>query len=57
MESGRNKACTAMFFCMEILMEMERFKHRAGEEDQGAAAQVPDLVKAFERVSLPVVWA
>ena len=38
-------------------MEMERFKYRAGEEDLGAVALVLDLAKAFERVSLPVVWA
>ena len=43
----------------EILMEMERFKYRAGEEDLGAVALVLDLATAFERVSLPVVraWA
>ena len=41
----------------EVLMEMERFKYRAGEEDQGAVALVLVLAKAFERVSLPVVWA
>ena len=29
--------------------------YRAGKEDQGAAALVLDLAKAFERVSLPVV--
>ena len=40
----------------EILMEMESFKYRAGEEDLGAVALVLDLAKAFERVSLPVVW-
>ena len=33
-------------------MEMERFSGRAKAEDQ-----VLDLAKAFERVSLPVVWA
>ena len=38
-------------------MEMERFKYRAGEEDLGAVGLVLDLAKAFERVSLPVVWA
>ena len=27
------------------------------EEDEGAVALVLDLAKAFERVSLPVVWA
>ena len=41
----------------EILMEMERFNGKAKEEDQGAAALVLDLAKAFKRVSLPVVWA
>ena len=40
-----------------ILMEMERLSGRAKEEDQGAVALVLDLSKAFERVSLPVVWA
>ena len=38
-------------------MEMERFKYRAREEDQGAVALVLDPAKAFERASLPVVWA
>ena len=42
---------------MEILLEMERFNGKAKEEDQGALALVLDLAKAFERVSLPVVWA
>ena len=41
----------------EVLMEMERFNGRAKAEDRGAVAWVPDLAKAFERVSLPVVWA
>ena len=40
-----------------ILMKIERFKYRAGEEDQGAVALVLDLAKALERVSLPGVWA
>ena len=40
----------------EIVMEMERFKYRAGEEDLEAVALVPDLAKACERVSLPVEW-
>ena len=31
-------------------------KYRAGEEDVGAVALVLVLAKAFERVSLPVVW-
>ena len=38
-------------------LEMEKFKSQAGEKDQGAVALVLDLAKAFERVSLPVVWA
>ena len=41
----------------EILLEVERFKCSAGEEDLGAVALVLDLAKAFERFSLPVVWA
>ena len=41
----------------EVLMEMERFNGRAKAEDRGAVALVLDLAKAFERVSLPVVWA
>ena len=41
----------------EFLMEVERFKYRAREEDLEALAMVLDLAKAFERVSLPVVWA
>ena len=41
----------------EILMEMKRFNGRAKAEKQGAVALVLDLAKAFERVSLPVVWA
>ena len=39
----------------EILLEMERFKYRAGEENLKAVL-VQDLTKAFERVSLAVVW-
>ena len=38
-------------------MEMERFNGKAKGDDQGALALVLDLAKAFERVSLPVVWA
>ena len=38
-------------------MELERFCGKAKEEDQGAVASVLDLAKAFERVSLPKVWA
>ena len=41
----------------EVLMKMERFNGKAKAEDQGAVASVRDLAKAFERVSLPVVWA
>ena len=41
----------------EILMEVERVKYRAGEEDLGVVALVLDLAKVFERVSLPEVWA
>ena len=41
----------------EILLEMERFKKGAGEEDLGAVALVLDLATALERVSLLVVWA
>ena len=41
----------------EILMEMERFKCRAGEEDFGEVALVLNLAKPFERVSLPMVGA
>ena len=40
----------------EILLEMDRFYGKAKEEDQGASALVLDLAKAFERVSLHVVW-
>ena len=38
------------------LLEMERFVCLAEEEDQGASTLVLDSAKAFERVSLPVVW-
>ena len=41
----------------ETLKEMERFSGKAKEEDQGVLALVLDLAKAFERVSLSVVWA
>ena len=41
----------------EILMEMERLNGKVKEEDQGASALVLDLAKAFNRVTLPVVWA
>ena len=35
---------------------VDGFKYRAGEEEVVAVALVQDLAKAFERVSLPVVW-
>ena len=38
-------------------MEMEWFEYRAGEEDLGAVVLVMDLAKAFDQVSLKVVWA
>ena len=41
----------------KFLMEMERCRYRAGEEELGAVALVLDLPKAFDRASLPVVWA
>ena len=41
----------------ETLLQMERFNCHAGETDQGAVALVLELAKAFDRVSLPVVWA
>ena len=40
-----------------ILLKMERSTGKAKEEDKRAVALVLDLAKAFERVSLPVVWA
>ena len=41
-----------------LLIEMERFKYRAAQEDLGAVALVLlDLAKAFERVNFPLVWA
>ena len=36
---------------------MDRDNYCAGHRDQGAIALVLDVVKAFERVSLPFVWA
>ena len=39
----------------EGLIERERFDGKEGEQE--AAVLVPDLAKAFQRVSLPVVWA
>ena len=41
----------------ELLLEIEKFRHHAGEIEQGAVALVMELAKAFERVSLPIVWA
>ena len=52
---GRNGG--AQRTVLEVLMEMERFNGKAKAENQGAVALVLDLAKAFERVSLPVVWA
>ena len=52
---GRNGG--AQQTVLEILLEMERFQYRAGGEDLGAVASVLHLEKAFERASLPVVWA
>ena len=41
----------------DVLVEMDRFNGKAKAEEQGAVALVSDLAKAFELVSLPVVWA
>ena len=46
---GRNGGAT--------VLETERFDHRAREMDQGAITLARGLAQAFERVSLPVVWA
>ena len=43
--------------CARLGRRWERFDHRAGEKDRGAIAMVLDVAEAFERVSLPVVWA
>ena len=51
---GRNGGAQQTLW--EVLMEMERFVGKAKEGEQGAVALVLDLAKAFERVSLPVVW-
>ena len=40
-----------------ILMEMERFKCRTGQNHFGAVALNQDLTKAFKRVSLLWAWA
>ena len=52
---GRNGGAQRAVF--EKLMDMERFNEKAKAEEQGAVALVLDVAKAFERVSLPVVWA
>ena len=52
---GRNEGAQQTVW--EVLMEMGRFNGKAKEEDQGASALVLNLAKAFERVSLLVVWA
>ena len=52
---GRNGGAQRTMW--EVLMEMERLNGKAKAEDQGAVALVLDLAKAFERVSLLVVWA
>ena len=41
----------------EVLMETKRFNGKAKAEDQGAVVLVLNLARAFERVSLLVVWA
>ena len=50
---GRNGRAQQVW---EILLEMERCNGKPMEDDQEVAL-VLDLAKAFERVSLPVVWA
>ena len=52
---GRNRGAQRTVW--EVFMEMERSNGKAKEEEHGALALVLDLAKAFERVSLPVVWA
>ena len=52
---GRNGGAQQSVWAM--LLEMERCNGKAKEADQGALALVLDLANAFERVSLPVVWA
>ena len=52
---GRNAAAKRTVW--EVLMGMGRLNGRATAEDRGAVALVLNLAKAFERVSLPVVWA
>ena len=41
----------------EPLLERERLGYRAGDTDEAAVTLMLGLAKAFERVSLPVVWA
>ena len=53
--NGRNRGAQRTVW--EVFMEMDRYRERAGREDQGAVVLVLDLAKAFERVRLPVVWA
>ena len=52
---GRNGGAQQTIW--EILMEMDRFDGKPKAEEQGAVALVLDWAKAFERVSLLVVWA
>ena len=52
---GRNGGAQRIVW--ENWVEVERLKHRAGEEDLGAVALAFDLAKAFKRVSFFVVWA
>ena len=40
----------------EVLMEMERFNGKAKSRRSRIRGLVLDLAKAFERVSLPVIW-
>ena len=41
----------------ETFLEMDIFEDRSGEKEKGVITPVLDLPTAFERVSLPVVWA
>ena len=52
---GRNGGAERAMW--ETSLEMGRFNDYAGERDQGAIPLSLDLANAFERVSLPVVWA
>ena len=51
---GRNGGAERIV--LVTLLEMKRFVCLAEEEDQGASTVVLDSAKAFEPVSLPVVW-